>query len=50
MVMMVCSWRLLVRGEGRAPEITVTNPARFDDLENIFFVGRMALPLAYMVT
>ena len=33
-----------VRGEGRAPEITDTTSARFDELENIYFVGYIALP------
>ena len=32
-------WILLVRGEGRAPEITVAEFARFDELENMYFVG-----------
>ena len=30
----------IVRGEGRAPKITVAKSARFDELENIYFVGR----------
>ena len=28
----------IVRGEGRAPENTVTKSARFDELENVTFV------------
>ena len=35
---------MLVRGERRAPEIIVTNSARFDGLGNVFFVGHIALP------
>ena len=34
----VCSWTLLVRGEGIAPEITVTKSARFDELDSIYLV------------
>ena len=29
--------------EGKAPEITVIKSARFDELENIYFVGDIAL-------
>ena len=39
-----------VRGEGRAPEITVTKAARFDELDNISFVGYKVLPPGYTVT
>ena len=34
----------IVRGKGRAPEITVTKSARFDELEHVYFVGYIALP------
>ena len=39
MVMILCSRILLVRGEERASEITVTKSARFDELGNIGFCG-----------
>ena len=42
--MMVCSWPKLVRGERRTPEIAVAKSVRFDKLENISFVGYIALP------
>ena len=48
MVVIVCSWIVpgttVVRGEGRTPEINVTKSARFDELENMHFVGYIALP------
>ena len=28
----------IVRGEGHAPEIYITKPARFDELENIYLL------------
>ena len=48
-IMNMCSWILLVRGEGRAPEIVITKSARFDELENIYFVGYAALPTGQWV-
>ena len=44
MVMLVCSWTILlkVRVEGRAPETAVTRSARFDEVENVSFVGCVA--------
>ena len=34
----------IVRGQGRAPEVTATESARFDELENRYFVGHTAQP------
>ena len=47
MVMIACSWILVglcvARGEPRR-SLFVTKSARFDELENIYFVGYKVLP------
>ena len=45
MVMIVCLSTPAAFGEGRAPKITVTKSTRFHELENIYFVGNIALPI-----
>ena len=45
MVMIACSWTPVAFGEGRAPEIPVTNSTRCHELENIYFIGFAALPI-----
>ena len=45
MVIIVYPWTPVAFGEGRGPEITVSKSTRFHELENIYFVGCIALPV-----
>ena len=50
MILIVCSWKLLVRGEGRAPEIISYDFCEIRRTRQNIFIGHIAHPLAYLVT